>query len=60
MIKIEALWQILRINNIGGTFLIDMSCMHANSLAYVRIKRGKATFLVFIVVLGKDVLYALG
>ena len=41
----EALWQVLRIYNVGGKLLNGIPSMYVNSLACVRVKRGERVFL---------------
>ena len=37
-----ALWQVLRIYDVGGKLLNAIKSMHDNSLAYVRVKGGES------------------
>ena len=37
----EALWQVLRMYDVGGKLLNGIKSIYVNSLAYLRVKRGK-------------------
>ena len=38
----EALWQVLRMYDVGGKLLNGIKSMYVNSLAYVRVKGGES------------------
>ena len=40
----EALWQVLRVYDVGGKLLNGMKSMYVNSLASVRVKGGERGF----------------
>ena len=46
----EALWQVLRMYDVGGKLLNGMKSMYVNSLAFVRVKEGVSECLFLCVV----------
>ena len=40
----EALWKVLRINDVGGKFLNGVTSMYVNSLDFIRIKQDESEF----------------
>ena len=40
----EALWQVLRMYDVGGKLLNGIKSMYFNSLVYVRVKGGESDF----------------
>ena len=38
----EALWQVLRMYDVGGKLLSGINCMHVDSSACVRVKEGES------------------
>ena len=38
----EALWQVLRVYDVGSKFLRGIKSMYVNSLVYVRVKEGES------------------
>ena len=46
----ESLWQVLRMNDVGGKLLNDIKSMYVKSLAYVRVNEVRVSFLGSIVV----------
>ena len=44
MVNREALWQVLRMYDVGGNLLNGIKSVHVNSLSCVRVEGGESEF----------------